>query len=115
MSPYLSWRERWQLPMVLRRKPNGELVVRHAQMGRVAIDEAACTGCRLCVRACPAASLEMSERKKARMIGEDAGCIACSDCVAVCAPNAVRVARPMTYDGLYKHIGRGELAYPRQF
>ena len=115
VSNYLSWSERLRIPRVVERSANGDLEVRHATMGRVQIDLSACTGCELCVRVCPAKSLEMTEDHAARMIGDGVGCIACGDCVAVCRPNAVQISRPMTYDGLYKHIGRGPLEAPRCF
>lgn len=113
MSKYLSAQERLRVPAILERRGNGELILRHATMGRVEIDGDACTGCRLCVRVCPAGALHMVDGRRAEMTGEHAGCIACADCVAICEPGAVRLSRPMTYDGLYKHIGRGDLALPR--
>lgn len=114
MSRYLTRWERLRMPAVVDRRANGEMVVRHATMGRVEIDDG-CTGCRLCVRVCPVNALEMTGSKRATMIGEHAACIACGDCVAVCEPGALRVSRPMTYAGLYKHIGRGGLELPRRF
>ncbi|MBN1419614.1 MAG: nitroreductase family protein [Planctomycetes bacterium] len=51
------------------------------------IDAAACTGCELCVRACPAFVLAM-EGGKARVVRGD-GCIACGHCGAVCPVAAV--------------------------
>lgn len=115
MSEYLSEREKVRVPYVVDRRANGELIVRHATMGLVELDEEACTGCRLCVRVCPAKSLEMTGTKTAKMIGDHAPCIGCGDCVAVCEPGAIRLSRSMTYEGLYKHIGRGSLQSPRQF
>jgi len=115
MSGYLSRAERLRVPEVVDRAANGELLLRHATMGRVEFDEGACTGCRLCVRVCPVRSLEMADPKRPRMIGEHAPCLACSDCVAVCKPGAVRLSRPMSYQGLYRHLGRGPLELPRRF
>ena len=112
---YVSFLDRFRLAEVQERKPNGELVVTNAVMGRVAIDEAKCTGCRLCVKACPAHALEMDGPKNVRMIGEFAACVACSDCVAICHTDAIALTRGMSYAGLYKHIGRGELTPPRRF
>jgi ferredoxin len=114
MSRYLTQREQLRLPVVVDRLANGEMVLRHATMGRVEIDDA-CTGCRLCVRVCPVKALEMGGPKHVRMIGENTTCIACGDCVAICKPGAVRLSSPMTYAGLYKHIGRGSLEFPRRF
>ena len=91
------------------------MVVRHASMGQVKIDEHSCTGCRMCVRACPARALEMDGKKTVRMVGDHAACVACGDCLAICKPDAIEISRSMTYDGLYKHIGRADLQFPRRF
>lgn len=115
MSEYISQKERLQLATVVKRHANGELVVSHASMGRIEVDEQACTGCRMCVRACPAKALEMDGLKNVRMIGDFAACIGCGDCIAICKPDAIELSRPMSYTGLYKHIGRGELQTPRRF
>jgi NAD-dependent dihydropyrimidine dehydrogenase PreA subunit len=115
MSRYLSLVEELQIAGMVERLPTGEVLVRHATMGRVEIDETKCTGCQLCVKACPATSLEMDGPKNVRMLGNHAACIGCSDCVAICKPEAIRLVRPMSYEGFYKHIGRGEVKAPRRF
>jgi len=51
------------------------------------IDVATCTGCELCVRACPAFVLAMEEGS-ARVARGD-GCIACGHCGAICPVEAV--------------------------
>lgn len=103
------------MPRVLQRPGPSQLVVDGAAMGRVEVDEATCTGCRMCVRVCPAAVLEMAGVHDVRMVGDFAVCIACGDCVAVCAPNAITITRPLSYQGFYKTIGRGPLSAPRLF
>ena len=115
MSSYLTFVERLRVAGIIERKPNNELVVKHAAMGRVEIDTLLCTGCKMCVKACPANALVMTGKKSVAMTGEDAGCIACGDCVAICRPAAIVITKPMVYEGLYKHIGRGTLEYPRRF
>jgi Pyruvate/2-oxoacid:ferredoxin oxidoreductase delta subunit len=115
MSSYLSPKELLQVAGVLERQSNGELIVSHATMGRVEVDESLCTGCQLCVKACPGAALEMDGLKNVRMLGDFAACIGCGDCVAICRTDAITLTRPMKYEGFYKHIGRGALATPRRF
>lgn len=53
------------------------------------IDAACCTGCGACVKACPADTLSMNERK-ARVTGER--CLTCGHCAALCPVDAVTVA-----------------------
>lgn len=114
MSVYISPFEWLQNAEVLERPGRGQMVVRNAEMGRIAVDES-CTGCQLCVKACPAKALEMDGPKMVRMVGDFAGCIGCGDCIAICPPDAITLTRPMSYSGLYKHIGRGDLQPPRKF
>ncbi len=52
------------------------------------IDETLCTGCGLCVDACPKDTLSMKE-EKAVVTGPD--CIHCGHCLAVCPTEAVQV------------------------
>lgn len=54
------------------------------------IDPAACNGCGLCVKACPAECIT-GKKKKAHAIDKDA-CIRCGTCLDVCPENAVLVA-----------------------
>lgn len=112
---YIRFVERLRMPRVLARPGPSQLVVDGSTMGRVEVDADACTGCRMCVRVCPAATLEMAGEHDVRMVGDFAACIACGDCVAVCAPDAIVVTRPLRYEGFYKTIGRGPLSAPRLF
>ncbi len=114
MSTYISRQEKRQLPAVRQRLPSGEVIADHTALGRVRIDNSVCSGCKLCVKACPASSLEMSGKHSVRMIGDHASCIACGDCVAICEPGAISVSRGLGYTGLYKNLGRGEFASPRR-
>ncbi|MBL4794039.1 MAG: 4Fe-4S binding protein [Pseudomonadales bacterium] len=110
MSIFITKKERRILP-TFEQKGSPDNV----RMGRVEIDNDGCTGCELCVLACPAAALEMSGPKSVRMIGEDAPCIACGDCVPVCHPRVVTISKFLEYDGLYKYVDRGEPTGPRKF
>ncbi len=114
MSEYISRQEKRQHPTVRQRLDNGEVIADNTELGRVGIDNQLCNGCQLCIKACPASCLEMSGKHSVRMLGEYANCVACGDCVAICEPRALSVTRGMSYTGLYKHLGRGELALPRR-
>lgn len=114
MSEYISPLEWLRHAVVVERPGRGQMVVENAVMGRIEV-HAGCTGCQLCVKACPAKALEMDGPKNVRMVGDFAGCIGCGDCIAICPPDVIRLTRSMTYSGLYKHIGRGELQTPRRF
>ena len=81
------------------------------EYGIVTFDNEKCTGCGLCVRACPANTLEMAD-KKARM-KTPLECMACSDCTAICPEDAITMQRNYRYSGIYKMIGFGELSMPR--
>lgn len=81
--------------------------------GEVEFDNEKCTGCGICVEACPADSLLM-EDKKARMKppGENQ-CMFCGDCVAICPTAAIRMKSPFQCILFFKPIGFGEPKPPR--
>ncbi len=89
--------------------------------GEIEIDTAACSGCMLCVRACPAKSIHL-ENKKARMnpahgsLLDEPGinqCMSCGDCVAICPNGAIRIISSYRWTRYFKTIGRGGLSLPR--
>ena len=85
-------------------------------MGVVDADDDRCTGCNLCVEACPGKALEMVGKHNVRMIKADVvPCIACGDCVAICQPRAITLRSPHRFEGFLKFLHRGELAFPRRF
>ncbi|MEZ5245108.1 MAG: cytochrome b N-terminal domain-containing protein [Acidimicrobiales bacterium] len=69
------------IPWVLRDRPG---IV-------VAIDEAACTGCDLCVVDCPYLALEMVENADGRSVArlDPAACVACGICLGSCSFGAI--------------------------
>ncbi len=61
------------------------------EQGKPSIDEAACTGCGLCVDICPDRVLVLEDGKARVGQGVFLGCIACGHCVAVCPTESVAV------------------------
>jgi ferredoxin len=69
----------------------------------VRFDEARCTGCAACLRACPTKAIRIREHKSIRIVDQ---CIGCGACLRICpagAVNAAAAARP-------EDIGRGHVA-----
>jgi heterodisulfide reductase subunit A len=58
------------------------------------VDEAACSGCKICVPLCPYTAITFNEAEKRALINE-ALCKGCGVCVAAC-PAAAIVARHFT-------------------
>jgi ferredoxin len=81
------------------------------EFGIVAFDYEKCVSCGMCVKVCPASTLEMIE-KKPRMT-QTLECMMCSDCVAVCPEGAITATRNFRYTGRYKTIEFGNLQLPR--
>jgi 2-oxoglutarate ferredoxin oxidoreductase subunit delta len=89
--------------------------------GELDIDEDKCSGCMLCVRACPAKSLHL-DNKKARVnpvhgsLLDDPGinqCMSCGDCMAICPNGAIQIRSSYRWSRYFKTIGRGGLSLPR--
>jgi 2-oxoglutarate ferredoxin oxidoreductase subunit delta len=81
------------------------------EYGIVAFDEEKCSGCGLCVKACPADTLELVNQKAGmKKLPE---CVACGDCIAICPDDAITLQRNFKYSGFYKTVGLGELTLPR--
>ena len=116
MIKYLTRKERNQFPVLsdtrIDRKPQVE---DNFMMARIEVDNEICNGCKLCVEACPANTLEMTGKTSVAMKGENPSCIGCGDCIPICLPKAIKITRFQEYKGLYKFIGRGKGSVPRQF
>ena len=81
------------------------------EYGIVTFDNEKCTGCGLCVKACPADTLEMVDKKPKMKTPIE--CMACSDCTAICPDDAITMHRNFKYSGFCKTLGFGELTMPR--
>lgn len=81
--------------------------------GRVEIDGEKCTGCGLCVSACPADALELAGKKSRMKIAGINECMNCGDCSAICPEGAIKTVKGYRYTGYYKTIDRGALVPPR--
>ncbi len=85
-----------------------------ASPGRVEIDGEKCTGCGLCVKACPADALVL-ENKPVHMQPDGINeCMGCGDCMPICPVGAVTLVKGNEFTGYYKTIDRGPLAMPRR-
>lgn len=81
------------------------------EFGIVEFDYKKCKNCGICVKICPASTLEMVDDKP-RMT-QKLECMMCSDCVAICPEQAITAVRNYRYTGRYKTLGFGNLQKPR--
>jgi NAD-dependent dihydropyrimidine dehydrogenase PreA subunit len=66
------------------------------------VDQSTCTGCGLCIKACPDGVLALENGKPKAGEGVFMGCIACGHCVAACPTGSVTVTgRGMTRDDAF--------------
>jgi len=120
---WLSRSDRFHVPDYYHDPP-----VEQAQGGEVEILDERCDGCGLCVRICPAKTLELRPRPggpvrrgkralgKVMRMSEEPECIACGDCAAVCPNEACFVTKSVKMNvSLFKTINKGELSLPRLF
>ena len=67
-------------------RPANELYIAPAH---AVVDEAACTGCGVCLQPAHCSAIHMGENKKAHVDAER--CLACSTCIDLCKANALRM------------------------
>lgn len=107
MPRHLTLKDKWAIEDL--RPGSGDAV-----FGEVTIDRDSCTGCGMCVRVCPANTLEMAD-KKSRMKAKMPMCISCGDCVAACPKKAVILTRFIEFRKRFRYLDRGAPEFPRKF
>ncbi len=83
-------------------------------LGQVRIRQEDCSGCGFCVKACPANSLEVVD-KKARMLEEQPLCMSCGDCAALCPEEAIELVEFIQFRHGFRYLNRGKPEKPRRF
>ena len=83
--------------------------------GEVEFNYKKCSGCNLCVQACPSNSIVMdSDEKKPRLkLPPENECIFCGDCMAICPEGAISMKSSYEATRFFKNIGHGEAKAPR--
>ncbi len=85
------------------------------QSGEVIFDYDKCSGCSLCVEACPADSLLFKEKKPLMKTGPANECMGCGDCVAICPEGAIRLTKSYNFSKYFRTVDHGALQAPRLF
>jgi Fe-S-cluster-containing hydrogenase component 2 len=85
------------------------------ESGEVEFDYGKCSGCSLCVQACPADTLLFQDKKPLLKQGKNNECMACGDCVAICPEGAIRLTRSYRFTKYFLTIDQGALTPPRLF
>ncbi len=62
------------------------------------LDQEICTGCRICVDACPEDVLYMDEEKKKASIRYPEDCVACFACEFFCPVQCIEVSKDRAYE-----------------
>ena len=83
--------------------------------GEVAFDYEKCSGCSLCVQACPADTILFEDKQPLLKVGKKNECMACGDCVAICPEGAIRLTRSYRFTKYFRTIDQGALTPPRLF
>jgi ferredoxin len=81
------------------------------ELGLIEFNRDKCNGCGLCVRACPASTIILQD-KKAKLT-DRIECMGCADCVIICPEKVITLVRSYRYTGMWKTIDQGRLEMPR--
>jgi len=101
----LCFSERWKIPIY--NDPD------QINNGLVEVDGDKCTGCGMCVKACPADALFLENKlSKMRPPGVNE-CMGCGDCSAICPEEAIVLIKGVEYSAYFKTIDRGSMVKPR--
>lgn len=95
--------------------------IKQVTWASIKIDEQKCMGCSLCVRACPADSIYLYDKKAlmkpatGKLAGEPgrSQCMGCGDCTAICPADAIMIETPYRWTKFFRTIDRGESMPPR--
>jgi len=89
------------------RYPHDKITMPADFRGRLVFDPAKCIGCKMCMRDCPAAAIEIVKvgEKKFEAHVDVAKCIACGQCVDSCPKDVLR----LTGDFELAQLARGKL------
>jgi formate hydrogenlyase subunit 6/NADH:ubiquinone oxidoreductase subunit I len=89
------------------RYPHVKVAMPAGFRGKLVFDPAKCIGCKLCMRDCPSAAIEIVKvgEKKFEAHVDVAKCIACGQCVDSCPKEALR----LTGDFELAQLARGKL------
>jgi len=107
MTEHLKFRERLSIENL---DQEGE----DLRFGQVEINREKCKGCKYCVAVCPAAAIEVVE-KKARMVQVLPMCMSCGNCGAICPEGAIEVTRYIEFYKYFRYLDRGPAERPRRF
>jgi formate hydrogenlyase subunit 6/NADH:ubiquinone oxidoreductase subunit I len=83
--------------------------------GEVVFDYGKCTGCSICVEACPADTILFEDKRPHLKPRETNECMSCGDCAAICPEGAIRISKKYRFTKYFKTIDQGELQAPRLF
>jgi len=81
------------------------------ESGLIQFNQDKCTGCGFCVKACPASTITLQD-KKAKLADLNE-CMACGDCVAICPEEVITLVKSYRASGMFKAIDQGKLEMPR--
>ncbi|OGS20253.1 MAG: hypothetical protein A3J83_07360 [Elusimicrobia bacterium RIFOXYA2_FULL_40_6] len=79
----------------------------------VTIDEAACTGCGVCVSMCPKKILYINKKNKKCMVTDETKCDRLAGCERMCPAGAIKIGPLIDFKNLYSNI-MNKLSFRRQ-